>query len=121
MDEHAAVAERRKYDRLEKEIIFRYTVFEDLVNARLDEQGLILDIGGGGIRFLSSRQWNKGEQLLMQLDFSGWRIDGDECVATFAAEDCGRMLAVGIVMWAAETVHEDQFEIGARFTARVQR
>ncbi|MFH1216742.1 MAG: hypothetical protein V1706_09610 [Pseudomonadota bacterium] len=121
MDEIAVVAERRKYDRLEKEIVFRYSLFEDLVNVSLGDQGLILDIGAGGVRFLSSCQWHKSDQLLMKLDFNGWRISGEECVATFRKEDCGSMLVVGTVMWAAETVHDDQFEIGVRFTARVQQ
>jgi len=113
------IAERRRFDRLEKEFAFRYTVFEDLAHATLEEKGLILDIGGGGLRFLSSRRWMKNEQLLMKLDFEGWQIDDAGNVSIQSCGDCTSMLVIGSVMWSTETAQEDQFEIGIRFTARM--
>lgn len=119
MKEEGTAAERRRYDRLEKEFAFRYTVFDDLAHATLAEKGLILDIGGGGLRFLSSRRWVKNEQLLMQLDFAGWQIDDAGCITIQSSNDCASMLVIGSVMWSAETAQEDQFEVGIRFTARM--
>lgn len=119
MDQITENAERRSYERLEKEFAFHYTLLSDLANAELTEQGVILDIGGGGLRFLSSEKWNKNEQLLMQLDFEGWRIEGVNCVVCDKGEGCGSMLVVGSVMWSAETANEEQFEVGVRFTARM--
>ncbi|MFZ5759690.1 MAG: hypothetical protein ACOY32_08700 [Thermodesulfobacteriota bacterium] len=121
MDDRSGIAERRKYERLDKEMGFRYGLYENLVTARLDEQGLILDIGGGGLRFLSSRRWRKNDELLMQLDFSGWRLDGAAGDAVFTGEGCDSLLVVGSVMWVTDAVEDEQFEVGVRFTARVQR
>jgi len=117
--EDGIIAERRRYDRLEKEFAFRYTVFDDLAHATLEEKGLILDIGGGGLRFLSSQRWIKNEQLLMKLDFEGWQIDDSGNVTIQSRGDCTSMLIIGSVMWSAETAQEDQFEVGIRFTARM--
>ncbi|TFG36992.1 MAG: hypothetical protein E4H46_02580, partial [Desulfobacterales bacterium] len=64
MKEEGIIAERRRYDRLEKEFAFCYTGFDDLAHAILEEKGLILDIGGVVLRFLSSQRWMKNEQLL---------------------------------------------------------
>jgi len=119
--EEGIITERRRYDRLEKEFAFRYTVIDDLTDATLDEMGLILDIGGGGLRFLSSRRWRKNEQLLMKLDFDGWQIDDSGNVTIQYSGACTSMLVIGAVMWSAETAQEDQFEIGIRFTARMHR
>jgi hypothetical protein len=117
--EEGIIAERRRYDRLEKEFAFRYSVIDDLTRSTLDEMGLILDIGGGGLRFLSSRRWKKNEQLLMKLDFEGWQIDDSGNVTIQYSGDSTSMLVIGIVMWSAETAQEDQFEVGIRFTARM--
>lgn len=119
MKEEGIFAERRRYDRLEKEFAFRYSVIDDLTRSTLDEMGLILDIGGGGLRFLSSRRWKKNEQLLMKLDFEGWQIDDSGNVTIQYSGDSTSMLVIGIVMWSAETAQEDQFEVGIRFTARM--
>lgn len=119
MKEEGIIAERRRYDRLEKEFAFRYSVIDDLTRSTLDEMGLILDIGGGGLRFLSSRRWKKNEQLLMKLDFEGWQIDDSGNVTIQYSGDSTSMLVIGIVMWSAETAQEDQFEVGIRFTARM--
>ncbi|RJX25441.1 MAG: hypothetical protein C4531_17245 [Desulfurivibrio sp.] len=121
MKEKGTMAERRRYDRLEKEFVFRYAVIDDLTNATLAETGLILDIGGGGLRFLSSRRWRKNEQLLMKLDFEGWQIDESGNVTIRSNAESSSMLVIGAVMWSAETAQEDQFEIGIRFTARMHR
>ena len=120
MEQVKEFAERRKYERLEKEFSFRYSLANDLVKPQLNEEGLVLDIGGGGVRFLSSQRWMKNEQLMMQLNFRGWKIDGDSCDFSNNSNDYGRMLVVGSVMWSAETALEDQFEVGVRFTARMQ-
>ncbi len=113
-------AERRSYKRLEKEFAFRYAPLSNFANTELSEQGVILDIGGGGLRFLSSDKREKDEQLLMKLDFEGWKIDGVNCMASDTTGEYGSMLVVGSVMWSAETANEDQFEVGVRFTARME-
>jgi hypothetical protein len=111
--------ERRRYNRIGKEFAFRYTVLDNLARAALEERGLILDISGGGVRFLSSQRWLKDEQLLMKLDFAGWQINGGACVRVGNSGHCSSMLVIGSVMWSAETVQENQFEVGVRFTARM--
>ena len=98
MKEEGIMAERRRYERLEKEFAFRYTVIDDLTDATLDETGLILDIGGGGLRFLSSQQWRKNDQLLMKLDFEGWQIDDTGNVTIQSCADSTSMLVIGTVI-----------------------
>jgi hypothetical protein len=120
VDQITENAERRSYDRVVKEFVFNYAILADLANTELSEEGLILDIGGGGLRFLASRKWEKNEQLLMQLDFKGWHIDGVSCVICDNNQECGSMMVVGSVMWSAETASEDEFEVGVRFTARME-
>ena len=66
VDQITENAERRNYERLEKEFTFRYAMLTDFANTELTEQGVILDIGGGGLRFLSSEKWHKNQQLLLQ-------------------------------------------------------
>ena len=113
------ITERRRYNRIDKEFTFSYTVLDDLARATLEQQGLILDISGGGVRFLSSRRWMKNDQLLMKLDFAGWRIEGGACMRIGNNGHCSSMLVIGSVMWSAETAQEEQFEVGVRFTARM--
>lgn len=115
------IIERRRYARLDKEMRFFYAPFADLTETELGEEGLLLDIGGGGLRFLADRKMDKNSQLVMQLDFEGWQEGEEEWIATGRKEDSGRMLVVGTVMWSAETAHEDQFEVGVRFNGRIHR
>lgn len=119
MEERGINEERRKYDRMEKEFPFHYSLFDGLPQKRLEEEGLIIDIGGGGLRFLAPQRWKKNEQLLMKLDFDDWRIDESVSVRIPSTGDSSSMLVIGTVMWCSDTPHEDQFEVGVRFTARV--
>ncbi|MCB2180985.1 MAG: hypothetical protein KQH63_03035 [Desulfobulbaceae bacterium] len=120
MEQIEEAAERRKHDRLEKEFVVRYSKVDDLARTEFNEQGLILDFGAGGLRFLSGKKWEKHEQLVMKLDFEGWRINGSTCALAENNEECGSMTVIASVMWAAESIYEDQYEVGVTFTARLQ-
>ncbi len=120
MDYIEEILERRKHDRLEKEFVFSYSRFEELPRTSLDLEGLILDIGGGGIRFLASREWLKNDLLLMKLDFKRWYDEGVIRVPVEISDDCSFMLVVGKVMWSQETLYDGQFEVGVMFIARME-
>lgn len=120
MDYIEEILERRKHDRLEKEFVFSYSIFEELPRTVLDREGLILDIGGGGIRFLSSEEWHKNDLLLMKLDFKRWYDEGSITVPAEISADCSFMLVVGTVMWSQETIYDGQYEVGVMFIARME-
>lgn len=111
--------ERRKYERLKTEFTFQYSIFNNLPQEKLEKVGLIIDIGGGGLRFLSPQRWKKNEQLLIRLDFDEWQLDDSIRFSIASKDDSTIMLVIGSVMWCLDTPHEDQFEVGVRFTARV--
>ncbi len=113
-------AERRKYDRLEKELVLRYAHFDDLPHTDFSKEGLVLDIGGGGLRFLSSEKWMKNDQLLMELDFDKWQLDGLDEVFIEENEGSRCLKVVGTVMWTVETLYDGQYEVGLRFTAAMK-
>lgn len=110
--------ERRHFQRLERTFAFHYGTFDDLLDIRLEEEGVVLDIGAGGVRFLARRSWQKNEQLLMQLDFSSMRTVDTEADPE---GDESRMLVVGTVMWSSDVPADDRFEVGVRFSGRVRR
>lgn len=53
------VGERRRHERLSRSYKVCYRYLDDLVSRTVLHEGVILDISGGGLRFLSSIRWRR--------------------------------------------------------------
>ncbi len=114
-------SERRRHDRLDKNFSIRYRRLEDLSDDVPDMEGELLDIGGGGARFLGSESLSKNTQLTMVLEFPGWMVaDGDEWTITRNSNDVGILKVIGRVMWVAPCESDlGKYEIGVSFSGRI--
>lgn len=113
-------SERRQYKRLVKNGHISYWLVDGgRPNAAAIHRGTILDLGAGGVRFLVEEQVGKNALLGMTMEFIGWRLEGEELVATGNKADVGTMEMVGYVMWQTpSSAHFDKYEIGVRFSSR---
>lgn len=113
-------SEKRKYERLDKNFKISYCQQEDLSNHMPDQDGELLDICGGGIRFLAGESIKKNSQLVIRLEFSGWKVDNAEWTATGNSKDHGLLKAIGNVIWSMESRTEPgKYEVGICFSGRI--
>ncbi len=108
--------ERRSHERLPKEAVISYCLFEELPLSASRRQGKLCDFSGGGVRFLAAEPFTKGTQLVLELTFKGWRAADQNWLWTGNNTDAGILKALGAVMWCASTPDKEQFELGVRFT-----
>ncbi len=114
-------SERRTYERLDRDFKISYRDLEDLSSDWLNKDGKLLDIGGGGLRFLASEKVRENSQLVMEIEFSGWQVDEDEWNPTGNSDDSGNLKVIAKVMWSVESRNEPgEFEIGVCFSGRIQ-
>ena len=117
-----ATEDRRQHDRLERSFTIQYRRLEDLSTQDTEDiEAEIIDIGGGGLCFLSDEPIEISTQLILVLEFSGWLADMDEWVITRKSDDVGVLKVVGMVVRVAmNRTQPDKFEIGVRFTGRIR-
>jgi len=114
--------DRRRYERLAKELAVHYCRLEHFGGAGLDGHGELLDISGGGLCFLADRAIELGTQLVIMLAFPGWLAHGDQWIATKNADDVGTLYVVGMVMWVAVSRTDPAcYEIGVQFSGIVRK
>lgn len=112
---------RRKHERLPRNFRMRFGILEDLSLLRTEKEAELVDIGGGGIRFLSDERLANGSQLLIDLEIPGWRVTDGDWIATSNQEEIGKLQIIGVVMWAAPSEHKaGNYEIGLRFTGQLR-
>ncbi len=111
--------ERRSHERLPKEAVISYCLFEELPLSDSSRQGQLCDFSGGGVRFLAAEPFVKGTQLVLELTFKGWQAAAQNWLWTGNNSDEGILKALGAVMWCASTPDNEQFELGVRFTGRL--
>jgi len=113
--------ERRRYERLARDFTIHYRPLEDMAGAEADRRARMCDFSGGGVRFLADRPLAKRQQLLVRIEFSGWRDEGGEWVRTGDANDVGVLKAIGSVMWCAPSDElAGHYEVGLMFTGRMR-
>lgn len=114
--------ERRQHGRFSRRATIHYRRFEDIAKDTNAQLGKLCDFSGGGARFLASQAIDKGTQIILELDFTGWTEDGDEWTQTGDPGDIGRLKAIGAVMWCTknDSTQPERYEIGVRFTGRVR-
>ncbi|MBU0673100.1 MAG: PilZ domain-containing protein [Proteobacteria bacterium] len=116
--------EKRRYERIQKSFVMRYRVLpgNDINFKQPLRDGSLCDIGGGGLRFLADQDVKKNDQLVIELEFSGWCVDGKEWISTGQASDHGRLTVLGRVMWvSASALDQVLIEVGVLFIGSVQR
>ncbi|MEW6500732.1 MAG: PilZ domain-containing protein [Thermodesulfobacteriota bacterium] len=114
--------ERRRYDRLEKELAVRYCRLEKFGDSGPDRLGDLLDIGGGGLCFLSPEAIELGAQLVIRLEFPGWLADGDHWIATKNDDDVGTLHVIGMVVWVAVSRKNPAgYDIGVQFSGIIRK
>ncbi|VAW41956.1 hypothetical protein MNBD_DELTA03-58 [hydrothermal vent metagenome] len=111
--------ERRSHERLHKEAVISYCLFEELPLLTGRRQGKLCDFSGGGVRFLAAESLDKGTQLILELTFKGWRAADRNWLWTGSNNDESILKALGAVMWCSSTPDKKQFELGVRFTGRL--
>lgn len=113
--------ERRRYERLPRDGRLTY---ERLIDGRLPYSppvapGRLLDIGGGGLRCLIPEEVRKGEQMVVRMEFDGWKAEDDQWRYTGRDEDRGLLTVIARVMWCVAADGGEGFEVGLAFTGRV--
>lgn len=114
--------ERRLFERIGKSfnMHYRHWPSESLPIGELDRQGRVCDISAGGLRFTTEGQLRKNEKLIILLEFSGWKVDGDEWVLTGNPGDQGKLKVLGRVMWCTEVgPGNNKQEVGICFVGRL--
>lgn len=113
--------EKRKYERLGKNCNIFYRQLKDLPDHVPNRTGELLDIGGGGIRFLANEFLEKHTQLVIEMEFSGWKINKDEWTATGNNDDSGLLKVISRVIWSVESRTEPgKYEVGVCFSGRIK-
>ena len=114
------VGERRRHERLVRSYKVRYRHMDDLVSRGGRHEGVILDISGGGLRFLSLEPVEENSQLVMEVEFSGWTTANGEWVATRDSSDTARLEVLALVTHRQVSQEvPGRYEIGVRFCGRV--
>lgn len=92
---------RRAHERLQPKFTLHYHRLEDLSRCQAGKVAELLDIGGGGIRFLTTERLENDCQLMVELEIPGWSIVDGDWVPTSNRKDVGRLRVVGKVRWTA--------------------
>ena len=117
----ASPVERRRYERLDRKFDIRYRRLDEMFAVDCDRKATLCDFGGGGVRFVGKEKLEKNQQVVVRIEFSGWKAEGDEWVHTGNDGDSGVLKAIGRVMWSALCKHSDnEYEVGVMFTGRMK-
>ena len=113
--------DRRRHFRLCKGYRMQYGLLEDLSRVEVRQPALLLDISGGGLRFLSDQRLPGGGQILLELVIPGWHVEGGDWQPSENEEDIGVLRIVAQVVWTAlDTARPGKFQTGVRFTGQVK-
>jgi len=113
--------ERRKHERLERNFTLRYSTLHDLSECLPEKEAELLDISGGGIRFLTKERLENGRKLIVELEIPGWQVKGGDWSPTANRNDIGRLKVIGKVIWTAPSVQRPGwYETGLRFTGQLR-
>jgi len=112
--------DRRMHERLLRSFRMRYGLMEDLSSRLADKDAELLDIGGGGIRFLTEERLSSGSQLMVELEIPGWQVTDGDWTSTSNREDVGKLQVIGIVAWVASSISKAGcYEVGLRFIGQL--
>ena len=115
------VTNKRKHERLQRKFTLRYDLFDDLSKCQANRSAELLDIGGGGICFLTDERLDNGCQLIMELEMPGWEVVDGDWIPSSNRQKIGRLQVVGKVIWTAPSSSPTgYYETGLRFTGQLR-
>ncbi len=109
--------DKRDRPRIPKEIPLEITVITYPPDTSPPEEGTVVDIGQGGIRFVAARDFDPGTLLKLAIHLQGWQrhkrsvssiVDTDSAVAPLSA--------VAEVKWSEEGSFPGTWVTGVHFT-----
>lgn len=113
--------ERRQYERLGKSYRILYRHMDDITTMSVSQEGVVVDVGGGGLCFLASQPMETGSQLALVVEFTGWLTDGNgDWIVTHNDDDIARLEVIAVVTrYKVSATVPGRFEIGVRFCGRL--
>lgn len=113
--------ERRRHERVGKEIDLRFGIWRDVTDIALERQGSLLDISAGGLRFLTREPVEIASQLLMVLAFPGWRDDLLDWAQAENPAAIGVLKVIGMVVRCLDSsLAPGNYEVAVCFCGRVR-
>ena len=114
--------ERRKSPRLDKIIKMRYQRLENLSEKAPYQEGDLLDISGGGLRFIAPKPPEIDSQLVIVLEYPGWLSTQEENFSLPEANsDTGVLQALGRVLRVqASQAAPGKYEVGVQFSGELE-
>ena len=114
--------EKRRYDRLNKSYKVLYRGMADIATPSAAQEGVVIDVGGGGLSFLAGQPIEKGSQLVLLVEFTGWVAqDNGDWVVTHNDSDVAELEVVAeVIRYTVSASVPGRFEIGVRFRGRVK-
>lgn len=99
----------------------RFGLLEDLSIVKVSQAADLLDISGGGLRFLADHRLPGGGQILLELEIPGWRVVDGDWQPSDSEEDSGVLRIVAQIVWTAlDTARKGKYQTGVRFTGQVK-
>ncbi len=115
-------AEKRRYERLPKEVDIHFGMFQDLSEVVIDQEGRLLDIGVGGVRFLASEHVEVASQIMLILEFPGWQGGAVDWQVSSNESDIGVLKVLGMVVRCLpSSLDPDSYEVGVCFCGRMKK
>ena len=115
------IKNQRRHERLPRSFTLRYDLLDDLSKCQASKSALLLDIGGGGIRFLTDEHLDNGSQLVIELEIPGWEIVDGDWIPSSNRLNIGKLQVVGKVVWTTPSSSQVGFyETGLRFTGQLR-
>ena len=114
-------SDQRLYERLSKSYRVMYRRMADLSRPSPAQEGVIIDVGGGGLCFLAGEPFAVDSQLALLVEFPGWVADGSgDWLATSDDNDVAELEVLAVVTrYEASQTVPGRFEIGVRFCGRI--
>ena len=114
--------EKRRYERLSKSYKVLYRRMVDLASPSSAQEGVVIDVGGGGLSFLAGEPLEEGSQLALLVEFSGWVTDeSGDWVATHDENDVAELEVIAeVIRYSVSQTVPGRFEIGVRFSGRIK-
>lgn len=114
--------ERRRHERIPKEVNVHFGVFTDLTDINIDREGTLLDLGAGGVRILTQQYVEVASQIMLVLEFPGWAEGAFNWQVTADKSEIGVLKVVGMVIRCLPSSIEPGFyETAVCFCGRMKK